>query len=202
MLQDEYKRACTHEVISNTNTRATPEITEWSLLKLKNQIERQEQKQIQWYLKCDRQKEQEIEYRYATGHLVHSTAVPEIITAQDQEQPTEPDRVQMICYPWLVDYIERDRAGSHQREPMGQFTHEGESIRIWAYERDIALVLFLIEESKEAAGEKEEASYIGDNVGKHDVNITGLCSRRKHLFYRDNQSSRIISLPERDRKRG
>lgn len=26
-------------------------------------------------------------------------AVPEIITAQDQEQPTEPDSVQMICYP-------------------------------------------------------------------------------------------------------
>ena len=64
------------------------------MLKLKNQTERQEQKQIQWYLKCDRQKEQEIEYRYATGHLVHSTAVLEIITAQDQEQPTEPDRVQ------------------------------------------------------------------------------------------------------------
>ena len=56
-------------------------------------------KQIQWYLKHDRQKEQEIDYRYATGHLVRSTAVPEIITAQDQEQPTEPDRVQMICYP-------------------------------------------------------------------------------------------------------
>ena len=55
-----------------------------------------------------------------------------------------------------MDYIERDRAGSHQREPTGQFTREGESIRIWAYERDIALVLFLIEESKEAAGEKEK----------------------------------------------
>ena len=62
--------------------------------------------------------------------------------------------------------------------------------------------LFLIEESKEAAGEKEEASYIGDNIRKCDHRITGLCSRRKHLFYRDNQSSRIISLPERDRKRG
>ena len=35
------------------------------MLKLKNQTERQEEKQIQWYLKCDRQKEQEIEYRYA-----------------------------------------------------------------------------------------------------------------------------------------
>lgn len=37
---------------------------------------------------------------------------------------------------------------------------------------------------------------------KCDHRITGLYSRRKHLFYRDNQSSRIISLPERDRKRG
>lgn len=63
-------------------------------------------------------------------------------------------------------------------------------------------MLFLIEESKEAAGEKEEAFYIGDNVKKHDVNITGLCSRRKRLFYGDNRNSRIISLPERDRKRG
>ena len=49
---------------------------------------------------------------------------------------------------------------------------------------------------------KEEASYIGDNIGKCNHRITGLCSRRKHLFYRDNQSSRIISLPERDQKRG
>lgn len=62
--------------------------------------------------------------------------------------------------------------------------------------------LFLIEESKEAAGEKEEASYIGDNIGKCGHRITGLCSRRKHLFHRDNRNSRIISLPERDRKRG
>ena len=62
--------------------------------------------------------------------------------------------------------------------------------------------LFLIEESKEAAGEKEEASYIGDNIGKCGHRITGLCSRRKHLFHRADRSSRIISLPERDKQRG
>lgn len=37
---------------------------------------------------------------------------------------------------------------------------------------------------------------------KCDHRITGLCSRRKHLFYGDNRNSRIISLPERDQKRG
>lgn len=37
---------------------------------------------------------------------------------------------------------------------------------------------------------------------KHDTGITGLCSRRKHLFHRADRSSRIISLPERDQKRG
>ena len=49
---------------------------------------------------------------------------------------------------------------------------------------------------------KEEASYIGDNIGKCNHRITGLCSRRKHLFHRADRSSRIISLPERDQKRG
>ena len=115
MLQDEYK----------SYTRDKRRDNRIKLVEAEEPDRDTKKKQIQWYLKCDRQNKQEIEYRYATGHLVHSTAVPEIITAQDQEQPTEPDSVQMICYPWLVDYIERDRAGSHGRDLSGQFTHGG-----------------------------------------------------------------------------
>ena len=130
MLQAEYKRVYTAwdhiQEDSKSYTRDKRRDNRIKLVEAEEPDRETTKKQIQWYLKHDRQKEQEIEYRYATGHLVRSTAVPEIITAQDQEeQPTEPDRVQMICYPWLVDYIERDRAGSHGRDLSGQFTHGG-----------------------------------------------------------------------------
>ena len=129
MLQDEYKRVCTAwEYIQEDSKSYTRDNRRDNRIKLveAEEPDRNTRKEADtMVLEVCRQKEQEIEYRYVTGHLVHSTAVPEIITAQDQEQPTEPDRVQMSCYPWLVDYIERDRAGSHQREPTGQFIHEG-----------------------------------------------------------------------------
>lgn len=41
-------------------------------------------------------------------------------------------------------------------------------------------MLFLIEESKEAAGEKEEASYIWDNVKKHESRRSEPYSKTKH----------------------
>ena len=50
--------------------------------------------------------------------------------------------------------------------------------------------LFLIEESKEAAGEKEEASYIGDNVKKHDSRRSEPYSMTKRLFYRDTGAAK------------
>lgn len=51
-------------------------------------------------------------------------------------------------------------------------------------------MLFLIEESKEAAGEKEEASYIGDNVKKHDSRRSEPYSMTKRLFYRDTGAAK------------
>lgn len=93
---------------------------------------------------------------------------------------------------------EQEATGESQRDNLPMKGCRAESERIRCYRA----ALISNWRKQEIIRRKEEASYIGDNIGKCNHRITGLCSRRKHLFYGADRSSRIISLPERDQKRG
>ena len=170
MLQDEYKRVWRDNRIKLVEAEEPDRDTK--------------KKQIQWYLKCDRQNKQEIEYRCAIGHLVRSTG-DHHSTGSGAAHRTGQSADDLL--PMISGLYRTWQSRKPPERANGTiYSWRGIEPNLSVYVV-IGQHLFLIEESKEASGEKKKLPIQGEGVAKHDTLTTGLCSRRKHLFYRDNQ---------------